>query len=97
MPLFVILGRDGPEGAARRKLHRPAHLEHYRTLEAEHRVRFAGPLLADDGSPCGSVLVVEFPDATAARAHAARDPYVAEGVFESHEVLGTLDVFPPRS
>lgn len=93
MPLFVILGRDGPRGQELRKLHRPDHLAHYQPLAREGRVRFAGPLLDDGGAPCGSVLVLEFASVEEARAHAARDPYVARGVFAAHEVRGTVDVF----
>ena len=35
---FVILGFDGPEGEAKRKLHRPAHLARMEPLDAQGRV-----------------------------------------------------------
>lgn len=92
MPLFALLGRDGPNAAALRATHRPAHLVHLRPLAAAGRVRFAGPLLDDTGTPCGSLVVFEADDLAAARALAARDPYVVHGVFASHEVRGTRDV-----
>jgi uncharacterized protein YciI len=92
MPLFALMGRDGPNAAALRATHRPAHLEHLRPVAAAGRVRFAGPLLDDAGAPCGSLVVFEADDLAAARALAARDPYVVNGVFASHEVRATRDV-----
>ena len=93
MPLFVLIGRDGPRGLERRTLHRPAHLEGLRPLDREGRIPFAGPLL-DEGSPRGSVIVFEAADRAEALALAERDPYVAEGIFETWEVFETLRVFP---
>jgi len=55
---------------------------------------YAGPLLDDAGSPCGSVVVFEAEDLASARRFAAGDPYVVEGVFERWEVLETRRVFP---
>lgn len=94
MPLFVLIGRDGPEAPALRKQHRPAHLEHLRPLARAGRIRFAGPLRREDGSPCGSVVVFEARDLEEARGVAARDPYAVHGVFAETEVRETLQVFP---
>lgn len=95
MPLFVILGHDGPRGAERRPEVRPRHLEHLRPLDREGRVLVAGPLFADDGkTPRGSLIVLEAPDLAAARDLAARDPYVVEGVFERYDVRPFTRVFP---
>ena len=92
MPLFAFIGHDGPRGAELRKLHRPAHLEE--PLDAAGRIRFAGPLLDESGAPVGSVIVFEADDLESARAIAARDPYVVQGIFERYQVHGTLAVFP---
>ena len=95
MPLFVILGHDGPRGAERRPEVRPRHLDHLRPLDREGRVLVAGPLFADDGrTPRGSLIVLEAPDLDAARELAARDPYVVEGVFDRYEVRPFTRVFP---
>jgi len=94
MPLFAMIGRDGPRGRELRKLHREAHLANLEPLSREGKVAYAGPLLAEDGEPCGSLIVFEAPDLKAARAVAAGDPYVVEGIFESHEVVETRQVFP---
>lgn len=94
MPFFVLLGFDGPEGRARRKDHRPAHLEHVAALDDAGRIRFAGPLMAEDGGPAGSVIVFEAADLDDARDVAARDPYVTRGIFGDHQVWATETAFP---
>jgi nitroreductase/uncharacterized protein YciI len=94
MPLFAIVGRDGPRGVELRKLHREAHLAGLQPLVDAGRVRYAGPLLAPDGQPQGSLILVEAPDLAAARALAERDPYVTQRVFASFEVSETRQVFP---
>ncbi|RIL06907.1 MAG: hypothetical protein DCC71_05020 [Proteobacteria bacterium] len=95
MALFVLIGRDGAQGLALRKLHREAHLANLRPLSEEGRVVFAGPIFEDDGeTPCGSVVVFDAPTLEAARNYAASDPYVVEGVFERWEVLPARQVFP---
>lgn len=94
MTWFVFIGHDGPRGAELRKLHRPAHLAGLEELERAGRIGHAGPMLGDDGAPLGSVIVFEAEDLAEARAVAARDPYVTEGVFERYEVFETMRVFP---
>jgi uncharacterized protein len=87
---FVILGFDGPEGAARRKIHRPAHLAKLETLAAQHRVVLAGPLT--DGA--GSLIVVSAESLAEAEALANDDPYTVNGVFERVEVHPFMQVLP---
>jgi len=94
MPLYAMIGWDGPDGAARRKLHRPAHLEGLEPLAAAGRIRHAGPLLDAAGAPLGSLVIFEADDLDAARQQAARDPYVSQGVFARHEVHETKVVLP---
>ena len=97
MPLFAWIGHDGPRGAELRKLHREAHLANLAALEAAGRIVHAGPLLGEEGTPVGSLIVFEAPDLAFAQALAARDPYVVGGVFERYEVRETRVVFPrPR-
>lgn len=94
MPVYVMLGKDGPRGAELRKQHRPAHLANLEPLEEAGRIRFAGPLLDSDGLPRGSVVIFEAPSLEDARAFAAGDPYVDAGVFAHYEVHETRAVFP---
>jgi len=91
---FIWIGHDGPRGVELRKQHRPAHLAGLESLEAEKRIRFAGPLLGPAGTPVGSLIVFEAPDLASAEAIAARDAYATQGVFERWEVFATTVVFP---
>ena len=97
MALFVIIGTDGPDALAKRPAVRPRHLEHLRPLDRAGRIVVAGPLFADDGkTPRGSMIVLEAGDLAEARGISARDPYVVEGVFATHEVQPFARVFPER-
>ncbi len=88
--LFVIIGRDGPDGKTLRPGLRPSHLDHVRKHEPGGHVVLAGPFT--DGA--GSMLVVRFDSIEEARAMADSDPYWTGGVFESVEVHPFLQVFP---
>jgi len=90
---FVILGFDGPEGDARRKVHRPAHLARMEPLDAQGRVILAGPLT---DKTC-SLIVIEAESLAEARAFAQEDPYTVNGIFERVEVHPFLQVFPKES
>jgi uncharacterized protein YciI len=92
VPLFVYIGRDSARGLELRKQHRPAHLDHIATLGS--RVRFGGPLLDENGNPCGSLVILEDDDLASARKTAESDPYLVTGVFESVEVNETKQVVP---
>ena len=94
MPLFFYLGRDSERGLELRKLHRSKHLAHLEPLDRDNRIRFAGPLVGDDGNPCGSLILLEARDLAEARSIAESDPYKVEGIFESVEVYATKQVFP---
>jgi hypothetical protein len=94
MPLFVMVGTDGPGGIESRARLRPAHLARLRPLADAGRIRFAGPLRDAAGSPHGSVVVFEAASLAEARELMAGDPYVTGGVFASWSVSETLQVFP---
>ena len=65
MPAFVLLCRDRKDAADLRARLRPAHLDY---LEAHfEEVWLAGPLLSDEGSPIGSVVIIDAEDARGAR------------------------------
>ena len=88
--LFVIIGHDGPNGAALRPKVRPAHIENLRPLAKLGKVILGGPFT--DGS--GSLFVVDMENEQEALAFAQSDPYVTEGVFERVEVKPFRKVFP---
>lgn len=87
---FVILGYDSPDGEARRKVYRPAHLARMEPLNAQGRVILAGPLT----DKAGSLIVIEAESLEEATAFAREDPYTIHGVFERVEVHPFMQVFP---
>jgi uncharacterized protein len=89
---FVIIGYDGPEGEAKRKVHRAAHLANLEPLDKEHRVILAGPLT----DKTGSLLVLEFETRDEASKFAENDPYTVHGVFERVEIHPFMQVFPKQ-
>jgi len=87
---FVILGYDGPEGEAKRKIHRPAHLANLEPLAQQGRVVLAGPLT----DKVGSLMVLEFESQAEAEQFANQDPYMVNGVFERVEIHPFMQVLP---
>jgi len=89
---FVIIGYDGPDGEAKRKIYRPAHLAKLEPLDQEGRVILAGPLT----DKAGSLLVLEFGTRAEAEQFAREDPYTAHGVFERVEIHPFMQVLPKK-
>lgn len=87
---FVILGFDGPDGQAKRKIHRSAHLARLEPLNKEGRVILAGPLT----DKTGSLMVIEAASLDEAQAFANGDPYTLHGVFARVEVHPFEQVLP---
>lgn len=90
---FVIIGYDGPEGEARRKIHRPAHLANLASLDKQGRVILAGPLT----DKTGSLMVLEFSTREEAEEFARNDPYTVYGVFERVEIHPFMQVLPKET
>jgi len=87
---FVIIGYDGPEGEAKRKIHRPAHLANLEPLDRQGRVILAGPLT----NKAGSLMVLEFGSQEEAEQFASQDPYTRHGVFQRVEIHPFMQVLP---
>ncbi|CAE6693428.1 MAG: YciI family protein [Nitrospira sp.] len=87
---FVILGFDGPDGQARRKIHRPAHLANLEPLNRQGKVLLAGPFT----DQTGSLIIIEASSLEEAQKFAAEDPYTLHGIFERVEVHPFLQVLP---
>ncbi len=87
---FVIIGYDGPEGEAKRKIHRSAHLSHLESLDRQGRVVLAGPLT----DRTGSLLVLEFETQEEAEDFARHDPYTVHGVFDRIVIHPFMQVLP---
>lgn len=87
---FVILGFDGPEGQAKRKIHRSAHLASLEPLSRNGRVIMAGPFT----DQAGSLIIIEADSLEEARRIAHNDPYTIHGIFERVEVHPFRQVLP---
>ncbi|MFI0842406.1 YciI-like protein [Mesorhizobium sp. IMUNJ 23232] len=81
--IFVFTCKDKPGHLQTRVDNRPTHVEYLNKLNAEGRLKFAGPFLDGDGKPCGSLVAVEAADLAAAKEIAANDPFSKVGLFES--------------
>jgi len=90
---FAILGFDGPDGAAKRKIYRTAHLAKLEVLHTQERVLLAGALT--DGA--GSLIVISAESLAEAETLAKEDPYTVNGVFERVEVHPFNQVFPKEN
>jgi hypothetical protein len=74
---------DKPGHLEVRRANREAHLAHIRDSGV---VEMAGPFLSEAGEMCGSLVVLEVPDHSAAQAWAAADPYGKAGLFQSVDI-----------
>lgn len=90
---FVIIGYDGPDGEAKRKTHRPAHLAHLEPLDKQGRVILAGPLT----DKTGSLLVLDLETREEAEQFAKNDPYTVFGVFAKVDIHPFMQVFPKQA
>jgi uncharacterized protein YciI len=88
--LFVIIGHDGPNGAALRPTVRPRHLAYVRPVAESGKMLIGGPFT--DGS--GSLIIVDMESEAAALEFASNDPYARDGVFERVEVKPFRKVLP---
>ncbi|WP_233416831.1 YciI family protein [Halovulum marinum] len=82
--LFIIAGRDHPNGIDKRLEFRPQHRAHYEALGDD--LILSGPFLDADGEPIGSMIIMRRDSQAAADAHVAVDPYVTENVFKTVRV-----------
>ena len=80
---FAIITKDKPGALQVRLDTREAHLAY---LKETGVVEMAGPFLSDTGEMCGSLLVLDVADLTAAQDWAANDPYAKAGLFEEVRV-----------
>ncbi|MCK0170989.1 YciI family protein [Aliiroseovarius sp. S1123] len=76
--LVAVICTDKPGAIETRKANRDAHLAYIKDTGV---VAQAGPFLDADGMMCGSLLVLDVDDMTAAQAWADGDPYAKAGLF----------------
>ena len=82
--LFALLCTDKPDGLALRLKVRPDHLAYLDNLG--NALKAAGPFTTDEGSPIGSMVIIETADRAGAEAIAANDPYAKAGLFAAVEI-----------
>ena len=88
---YVILGFDGPDAQAKRKIHRAAHLANLESLNFVGRVILAGPFTDQSGS----LIVIEADCLEEAQRIVQEDPYTIHGIFQRVEVHSFEQVLPP--
>lgn len=81
--LFAMICADKPGHLQVRMDTRPDHLAYLRRLNDEGTLKFAGPLLGENGKPTGSLVVIEATDVNHAAEIGAADPYARAGLFET--------------
>jgi uncharacterized protein len=84
--LYALWCTDKPDHLQVRMANRPFHLEYLNKLNADGVLKVAGPLLDDNGKPCGSMLIYKVESLEEAKAIAAADPYTIAGLFETVEI-----------
>ena len=82
--LFAITARDKPGMADQRIAVRPVHLDYLKGLG--DRVALAGALLDGNGTPEGTLVVMEAETIEAATASFEADPFFKQGIFGSYEI-----------
>ena len=91
--LFAITCVDKPGKAAVRQSTQPRHRSYLQGFK--HQILLAGPLLTEDGrSPCGTLMVMDFPDKRSAETFAEDDPYAAAGLFGEVSIRPFRKVLP---
>jgi len=80
---YALMAWDKDGALNVRMDNRPDHLAY---LENTGVVRQAGPFLNADGNPCGSLIVLEVDDMSAAQAWADNDPYAKAGLFRDVQI-----------
>lgn len=83
---FVVYALDKPGLGEVRARNRPAHRERLRQHEHPLTVIIAGPMLDDEGTMIGSVLIVEAETRAAVEAFVAGDPYQLDGLYDRVDI-----------
>lgn len=82
--LFALICTDKPNSVDLRMSVRPDHLKYLESLGGA--LKAAGPFTNDEGSPTGSLVIIEAADRAAAQAMAENDPYAKAGLFAAVEI-----------
>ena len=77
--IYALICHDKPDAIETRKANRDAHLAY---VEETGVVVLGGPFLDEDGTMCGSLLLLEVGSLDEAKTWAAGDPYAKADLFE---------------
>lgn len=77
---FALITKDKAGHLQTRLDNRDAHLAYIRETGV---VEQAGPFLDEAGQMCGSLIIMDVADRTAAQSWADNDPYAKAGLFDS--------------
>ena len=97
---YAIISQDNDDSLPLRQVHRPAHLDRLKELNAQRRLLIAGPHPTDDTSSptdsgfTGSLVVLDFDSLKDAQAWANTDPYFLNGVYKSVMVKPFIKAAP---
>jgi len=91
--LFAITCVDKAGKVALRQATQPRHRSYLNGFRDQ--ILLAGPLLTEDGrAPCGTLMVMDFPDKRSAEAFAEGDPYAEAGLFGQVSIRPFRKVLP---
>lgn len=82
--LVALIARDKPEHLQVRLDNREAHLAY---IQQTGVVAQAGPLMDQDGSMVGSLIILDVEDMAAAQGWADNDPYAKADLFETVDLI----------
>jgi uncharacterized protein YciI len=82
--LFALMCTDKPKSVDLRMKVRPDHLAYLAGLGTA--LKGAGPFTDDEGTPIGTLALIEAADRQAIEAIAASDPYAKAGLFAKVEI-----------
>ena len=88
--LFAIYALDKEDSIQLRMDTREKHLAYL----ANSPLVFAGPLLDNEGSMCGSLIVLEMESISQVQNFADEEPYAIAGLFKNVEIRRFLKAFP---
>ncbi|CAN5240539.1 YciI-like protein [soil metagenome] len=84
--LFALICNDKPNSLELRMTTRPEHVAYLTGLGGS--LKAAGPFTDDNGSPIGSLVIIEADNRDSAERIAGEDPYARAGLFAATEIRG---------
>lgn len=86
MAYFAVHALDKPGSGAIRAENRPAHRARLRAHDHPLQVVVGGPLMSDDGSMVGTLLIVDAATREEVEAFVSGDPYATAGLYERVDI-----------